>query len=179
MKVHMSGIRLVAAAMLSLAVTACGAGEGGSGELELGLKATDKATAAGVGLPAYPGSKPYTDDEDDSSAADIGISTPLFGLKVVAVELQVADTPERVAAFYRKAMSKYGEVIECRSPGDAEGKSERTDDSDRVTCDPGEPGSHSIVYKVGTENNQRIVAIKPHGRGTQFSLVHVNIRGDD
>jgi hypothetical protein len=35
------------------------------------------------------------------------------------------------------------------------------------------------VYKVGTENNQRIVAIQPHKSGTQFSLVHVDIRGDD
>lgn len=177
MKMHVAGIRLVAA-MLSLAVVSCGASEDGSRGLELGFKVNDNATARAVGLPTYPGSKPYKDDDDDSSAADIGISTPLFGLKVVAMELETADKPERVAAFYRKALSKYGDVLECNDNDDGKRKSEPSADSDEVTCDADEPGRHSVVYKVGTEKNQRIVAIEPHGNGTRFSLVHVDIRGD-
>jgi hypothetical protein len=47
-----------------------------------------------------------------------------------------------------------------------------------VQCDADEPGANSVVYKVGTEENQRIVAIKPHGRGARFSLVHVDVRGE-
>lgn len=174
MKVQVRGIRLVAAATLLLAVGACGAGEGGSSEL--GFKISEEATPRNVGLPAYPGSKPYKGD-DDSSAADIGISTPLFGLKVVAVELEAPDEPEKVAAFYRKALAKYGEVVECIAGRD--GADERSDRSDRLTCDSDEMEKNSVVYKVGTEKNQRVVAIKPLGRGTQFSLVHVNVRGDD
>lgn len=176
MKMQLRVTRIVAAATLSLAVGACGAGEGGPGEL--GLKISEEATPRSVGLPAYPGSKPYKGD-DDSSAADIGISTPLFGLKVVAVELEAPDEPEKVAAFYRKALAKYGEVVECIDGDDAAAANERSDSSDQLTCDPDEAGSNSVVYKVGTEKNQRVVAIKPLGQGTQFSLVHVNIRGDD
>ena len=51
------------------------------------------------------------------------------------------------------------------------------EDSDEIACDADDPGSHSIVYKAGTESNERIVAIKPHGSGTRFSLVHVDKRG--
>jgi hypothetical protein len=177
MKMHIAGFRLFAAT-LSLAVGACGAGENGSRGLELGFKVNDNATARAVGLPTYPGSKPYKDGDDDSSAADIGISTPLFGLKVVAMELETADKPERVAAFYRRALSKYGDVLECNDADDRKRNSESSADSDAVTCDPDEPGRHSVVYKVGTEKNQRIVAIEPHGKGTRFSLVHVDIRDD-
>src|SRR6185369_4952486 len=104
----------VVVAMLSLAVGACGAGETHSdGELEVGLRLSDEATAADAGLPTYPGSKPYKDDEDSSSAANLGLSTPLFRFKVVAMDLQTADEPERVARFYRQALSKYGSVLEC------------------------------------------------------------------
>jgi hypothetical protein len=177
MNMHVAGFRLFAA-MLSLALGACGASEDGSRGLELGFKVNDNATARAVGLPTYPGSRPYKDDDDDSSAADIGISTPLFGLKVVATELETADKPERVAAFYRKALSKYGDVLECNDADDRKRESKPGADGDEVTCDPDEPGTHSVVYKVGIEKNQRIVAIEPHGNGTRFSLVHVEIRGD-
>jgi hypothetical protein len=177
MKVHVAG--RVFAALLLLALGGCGAREDGSGEIELGLKATDKATAEAAGLPAYPGSKPYKDDDDDANAVDFGISTPLFGLKVVAMELETSDKPERVAAFYQKALSKYGNVLECSHVEDSKRKSERSADSDELTCDSDEPGTHDVVYKVGTEKNQRIVAIEPHGSGTRFSLVHVNVSEDD
>ncbi len=176
MNVQVRGIRFVAAATLSLVVGACSAGEGGSSEI--GFRVSGEATPRNVGLPAYPGSKPYKGD-DDSSAADIGISMPFFGLKVVAVELETSDEPKKVAAFYRKALAKYGDVLECVDGDhrdDARNKNERRDGSDELTCDDDEPGTHSVVYKVGTEKNQRVVAIKPLGQGTQFSLVHVNLR---
>ena len=175
-------VRVIAAAMLSLTVGACGASDGDSSEANFALNVSDSSTAGDVGLPAYPGSKPYEDGDDDSNAADIGISLPWFGLKVVAVELETTDEPEKVAAFYRKALSKYGEVLECldTSEGQNDRKASQAErDSEALTCKPDDPGSHSIVYKVGTENNQRIVAIKPHRGGTQFNLVHVNIRDED
>lgn len=177
MKVHVRGIRLVAAALLSLSVGACGAGEGGSDGLNLGLKVSEEGTAQGVGLPAYPGSKPYKDG-DDSNAADVGISTPWLGLKVVAVELQTPDDPEKVADFYRDALAEYGEVLDCSNNRDSRSRAVG-DDTDELTCESDDFGSHNIVYKVGTKNNQRIVAIGPHGSGTQYNLVYLNVRDDD
>jgi hypothetical protein len=170
-----SGVLVV---MLSLVAGVCGAAETDSqGGLDVGIKVSDEATAADAGLPTYPGSKPYKDADQSSSGANIGLSTPLFGLKVVAMNLETPDKPERVAAFYRKALSKYGNVLECRDAADQEEKSKSGDASnDELVCDADDPGTNSVVYKVGSEDNQRIVAIKPHGSGTRFSLVHVDKR---
>ena len=173
MKVHTSRLAIV---MASLAVSACGAGETAStGNRDAGLHFSGEATPKDAGLPTYPGAKPYQEPEQSSSAADIGLSTPLFGVKVVAMNMESTDKPERVATFYRDALSKYGNVLECN---DASDRSTKPEDSDELVCDANDPGAHSVVYKVGTEENQRLVAIKPHGGGTRFSLVHVDVRGD-
>jgi hypothetical protein len=163
----------LAVAMLSLAAGACSADDSGSKGVEGHFILSEQATAADTGLPTYPGSKAYTDG-DDSNSANIALSTSLFGFKVVAMNLESADKPERVAAFYRQALSKYGKVLECSNTADAGKQPESTG---VLTCESDEPGSHSVVYKVGTDENQRIVAIKPHGSGTRFDLVHLDIRG--
>jgi hypothetical protein len=178
MNVQVASIRMMGV-MLSLAVAACGADEQGStGGVQASFVAGGVA-AADVGLPTYPGAKPYTHDDNSSDSANVDISTPLFGLKVVAVQLESADDLEKVAAYYRQALSKYGPILECSDAAKRKRKTEvpATGD-DELTCDPDEPGSHKVVYKVGTDKNQRIVALKPHGRGTQFSLVHVDTRGE-
>jgi hypothetical protein len=163
--------------LLSFAMGGCGAGEVGSdSEFAVALKLSDAATAADAGLPTYPGSKPYEDSERSSSAANLGVSTPMFGFNVVAMKLQTTDAPERVAAFYRQALSRYGNVLDCSDAGDAQQQSRSGGEDDALTCDAA--GTHEVVYKVGTEKNQRIVAIKPYGSGARFSLVHLKVRGD-
>jgi hypothetical protein len=168
----------VAVVMLSLAAGACGAAdEESQGGLHLGISASGEATAADAGLPSYPGSKPYKESEQSSSAANLGFSIPGFGLKVVAMNLETPDRPERVAAFYRRALSKYGKVLDCSDAEENKKKSKpRSEDSDELVCDADDPGANSVVYKVGSEANHRIVAIKPHGSGTRFALVHVDTR---
>lgn len=162
-----SGVVVIA---LSMITSVCSAGE-------LDIKVRDEATAADAGLPAYPGSKPYKDPDQSSSGANLGFSIPGFGFKVVAMNLQSGDRPERVGAFYRKALSKYGRVLDC-SDVVANKKNARShaEDDEELTCDDDDPGANSIVYKVGTESNHRIVAIRPLGSGTRFSLVHVDTR---
>lgn len=159
-----------AVVMTSLAVSACSADERGSNSLGLELKVTDQAQVADVGLPEYPGAKPYKEPGETSSGANIGVSAGAFGFKVAALELSSSDRPEKVAAFYRKALSKYGPVLDC-STGPAKSKPTGV-----LTCDADDPDSHEIVYKAGTDDNQRIVVIDPHGDGTRFSLVHVDTR---
>jgi hypothetical protein len=172
-------VRIAFVALLSLAVASCSAGDtDGKNGLGLSLRVTDDATATDAGLPEYPGAKPYKDEGSSDSAANLGISTPLFGLKVVAMNLETGDDPQRVARFYQDAMAKYGRVLECTE--DRSDRRSRTTDSqsNELECDFDDPGSHSVVYKVGTEENQRIVAIKPHGDGTRFSVVHVDVRDE-
>lgn len=157
------------ALLATLVVGACSSDEtSAKGDLVDFNVSTDVA-AADAGLPEYPGSKPYKDVDQSSSAANVGLSTPLFGVKVVAINLETPDGLEQVAKFYRQALSKYGSVLECAS-------GEKKSSSSDLTCDTDETRTHSIVYKVGTKKNQRIVAIKSHGDGARFSLVHVNVR---
>ena len=174
MKIEMHVARSVVAAMLLFSVGACSAEDSGSSHgIEASVRINDEATADDIGLPAYPGSKSYKEPGESSSGANVRFSTPLFGLKVAAVKLESADKPEYVARFYRKALSKYGDLLDCSDGAATTGKPAS---SERLKCDPNDSDEHRIVYKVGTENNQRIVAIKPHGKGARFDLVHVSIR---
>jgi hypothetical protein len=160
-----------------LAAAACTADDADSGGI--GIRINDEAAAKDAGLPHYPGSTPYKDDDDSSSGANIRLSTASFGFKVVALNLQTPDKPERVAAFYRKALSKYGRVLDCSDGASKDAKSEPSSrDDNELGCDDDDGGSHSIVYKVGTEDDQRVVGIKPHGAGARFSLAHVQTRGE-
>jgi len=174
MKMHAIGAR-VGVVVLLLAVGACGVGETGShGKFKAGLTFSDEATAADVGLPTYPGSKLFQDSGDSSPAANVGLSTSLFGFKIVAVKFETPDAPERVATFYRQALSKFGSVLECGSAAD--GKRQPRSESGELACENDECETRCIMYKVGTRKNQRIVAIEPRGNGTRFNLVHVDVR---
>ena len=174
MKAHVMH-RSVLVALLSLGAVACGADESGK-SFEVRLNGSDKATAADVGLPAYPGSKAYDDDGDGTNSGNFGFSIPSFGIKVVATEMQSSDEPRRVAAFYRKALAKYGDVLDCSEGSQDRRKSKHPDEAKGdLNCD-GEAETDNIVYKVGTDENQRIVSIKPKGNGATFSLVHVDVR---
>lgn len=177
MKMHVARSCLVVA-MLSLAVSGCSADETDSDDqLDVHLKVGDQASPADVGLPAYPGSRAYKEGDNTGSGANLGFSTSSFGLKVVAMNLEASDEPRQVAAFYRRALSKYGAVLECRG-GTSSKRATDAERSDELSCDSGDHEAGSIVYKVGTEKNQRIVAIKPHGSGARFSLVHLVMRGE-
>ena len=158
-------------AMLSLVVAACSAETSGSQHgIKAGFDFSDQTTAESMGLRTYPGAKPFKKPGDSSSSADIGLSTPLFGLKVVAVKLQSEDRPEQIAAFYLRELSKYGNVLKCTGEVAVKGKSQADDE---LNCD----SSDGTVYKVGTKQHQRIVSIKSNDAGTQFDLVYVDTRG--
>ena len=169
MKTEMHVARSLVVAMLLLSAGACTAEGSGSGDsMEASVRVNGEATADDVGLPAYPGSKLYKEPGESSSGANVGLSTPLFGLKVAAVKLESADKPEHVAKFYRKALSKYGDLLDC---SDGAATTAKAASSEGLKCDPADSDDHRIVYKVGTEKDQRIVAIKPHGKSSRFDLV--------
>ena len=177
MNVHVAR-NWVAVLMVTFAAAVSFAGDTNSkNDVELSLKFSDEATAADTGLPAYPGSKPYKDADQSSSSANLGFSVPSFGIKVVAMNLETPEEPDRVAAFYMRALSKYGNVLDCSAGAtDRHEAKPKKEESDALACDSNESTERNIVYKVGTKQNQRIVAIKPHGNGTRFSLVHLDIR---
>lgn len=126
-----------------------------------------------TGLSAYPGAQMKKDVDDHEGSANVNISSPFFGLKVVALKYQSDDAPDKVLAFYRKDMAKYGKVVDCT--GGFSMNFHRHDQDAEVTCDNrgGSDRRYREELKVGTENNQRIVAIKPNGDGSEFALVYV------
>lgn len=140
-----------------------------------GLVVSDQATAEDVGLPIYPGAKPHKDAKDDSEAARLGIWGGGFGFRIAALKMESNDTPAQVAEFYKKALAKYGNVLDCT--GDAASNHEKNDSSAVLTCGDDKPDKGGLLLKVGTKEKQHIVAVEPNGKGAIFSLVYFWVKG--
>jgi hypothetical protein len=127
-----------------------------------------------TGLSLYPGAQPKKEMGDHDSGANVNISSSFFGVKVVALKYQSSDSPDKVLGFYRKEMAKYGKVLDCTGGFNMSFHQHRNGDSE-VTCDVHSGSGHEYneELKVGTENNQRIVAVRPSGSGSEFALVYV------
>ena len=129
-----------------------------------------------TGLSPYPGARLKKDSDDDKHSANVNISSSLFGLKVVAMKFETDDPSDKVQAFYRKDMGKYGKVLDCT--GGFSMNFHHNDKDSEVTCQGGDSDhEYKEELKVGTENNQRIVAIKPRSNGSEFALVFVRAWG--
>jgi hypothetical protein len=152
------------------------------------------ADARNAGLPLYPGARPKHDENNDP--LNFGILTEGFGLKLVVAKYESDDAPAKVVDFYREKLKKYGKVLECHSQkhgGDVDVHSDDKDsegsgsnnskdknkdqESKQLKCDS--DGGPVTELKVGTEDNQHVVAIEPRdsGKGATFALVYVRTRG--
>jgi hypothetical protein len=146
----------------------------------VGATASTKATAKDVGLPVYPGAKPHKDKDNDSDALNVGLWGNTFGFKMALMKLESTDSPEKVAAFYAKALAKYGKVLNCSDPAQAKSAKDKGDSSKELTCDDdGKTEKGEVVFKAGTKDNRHIVSVKPNGSGSVFDLVFLNTRGTD
>jgi hypothetical protein len=144
-----------------------------------GIHVSKDAEASDTGLPVYPGARLREKDSDhDNSSANVNISSFGFGLKVVALEYQSDDAPAKVVAFYHDQLKKYGNVLVCHTSEDLDLNmriSGSEHESNELTCTG--TGGQNVELKVGTKENQHIVAVKPDGKGTRFSLVYVRTHG--
>ncbi|HEX2329402.1 MAG TPA: hypothetical protein VHN74_11825 [Candidatus Angelobacter sp.] len=131
-----------------------------------------------AGLSEYPGAQPKkSSDMDGDANANVNISSSMFGMKLVVLKYQTNDSPEKVLGFYKKDLGKYGNVLDCTG-GFNMTFHKRDKDSD-VSCQGGSSKEgYTRELKVGTENNQRIVAVKPAGNGTEFVMVYVRARDE-
>ncbi|HEY4766343.1 MAG TPA: hypothetical protein VIH75_21915 [Candidatus Sulfotelmatobacter sp.] len=157
------------------------------GDLHVG----NDADARKAGLPLYPGARPKRDgqnkdkdkDKDkDSDQANLSLLTEAFGMKLVVAKYDSDDGPAKIIDFYRDKLKKYGKVLECHSKkhgGDVEADVDSKDSSDskELKCD--ENSGPVTELKVGTEDDQHIVAIEPRdaGKGSTFALVYLRTRG--
>jgi hypothetical protein len=148
-----------------------------AGDLHLG----NDADARKAGLPLYPGAR-LRHDEENSNALNLGVLTEGFGMKLVVAKYDSDDAPGKVVDYYREHLKKYGKVIECHtSEHGGNAHADFNDDekhSQELKCEGDNTGPVTEL-KVGTENNQHVVAIEPRdGRsGSTFALVYVHTRG--
>ncbi len=149
-----------------------------------GIHVSKDADVRDIGLPVYPGARQKKKAENgEEKSANVNISGPGFAVKVVAIEYESDDPPEKLIAFYKDQLKKYGSVLECHSSrhgGDLNlhARKNGSKDSKDLKCDNNDRGK-TVELKVGTEDNQHIVAVEPEGKGSTFALVFVQTRGKE
>jgi hypothetical protein len=168
------GLLLVTALPLSAQEkNASGATGQGKDSGSIGFIASKTATAEEVGLPLYPGARPHQDKSDDSPKFQLGLWGGAWGFKLVALKLESNDPPEKVAAFYHKALARYGKVWNCADSTKAAGEQQKSDSPDDLNCQDQKPESGETVLQAGTKEKKHIVDIKPEGGLSVFQLVYV------
>jgi len=147
------------------------------GDLHVGPDADAKK----IGVPLYPGARPKSND-DNHDQANLSILTEEFGMNLLVASYVSNDTPAKIIDFYRDKLKKFGKVLECYSQkhGAKIGTHDEEKDSSEskeLKCD--EDSGPVTELKVGTEDNQHIVAVEPGdaSKGTSFALVYLRTRG--
>jgi len=141
---------------------------------------SDGTNAADVGLPVYPGAQ-VSSKKDGDKSADIHFGFGDWQFRIKVVKYQTSDSPDKVLAFYKKALGRYGDVIECNGRS-AVGTPAMTREG--LTCD--DTGDSKQVklddpqsLKAGSKRHQHIMGIeKNDGPGTTFSLVELDLPAD-
>jgi hypothetical protein len=139
-----------------------------------GVVLSGDASAKDVGLPLYPGSRRHKDKdkEDDSPAANFGLWGGGSGFKLVVLKMESDDSPEKVAGFYKKALAKYGKVLDCSHPVPSDANSSKSDPKS-LACGDDKPEKGGVLFKAGTKEKQHLAAVQPNGSGSLYQLVYV------
>jgi outer membrane lipopolysaccharide assembly protein LptE/RlpB len=182
-----SKIAIILMALVVGLLTACSVSEqkqaDGNKKVEVkvpfaNIKVGTDTDAHDTGLSSYPGAQPKSDD-NDKHRANVQIGGENFGVKVVAVTFVSDDPPEKVIDFYRKDLKKFGDkVLECPK-GLTESHSSNDADKEIRCSDSGHTENGKLDLAVGVPSRQHVVSVKPNGKGTEFSLVYVNVKGGD
>ena len=144
-----------------------------------GIHVNKEVSPEDVGIAIYPGATLKEKGNGQNKSANVNLSSFGYGLRVVVLEYESNDAPEKVVAFYKDQLTKYGSVLVCHTAGfDMNADVKRSDGSSHeLTCEADH--GHNVELKVGTKENQHIVAIEPSGGGSNFSLVYVRTHGKD
>lgn len=152
----------------------------------LDLHANGHATAKDIGLPIYPGATPWKDKDSDSSAANLGFGLNAFHFSLLVASYATGDSGAHVLDYYRKPLSRYGEVLECYK-GKPVGALTVTRSG--LTCSSNKGGGIEVngngnsstdhELRAGTPTRFRIVGISDTQDGkTRFGLVYLELPKD-
>jgi len=196
---------LLAASTFALLIGGCSVQDQKNGQAEIihlhtplgGLDVrTNTLHGPDVGLPIYPGATETGKHGNDSGSADIRMNFGNWHLNVKAIEYQSIDPEDKVVAFYKNAMGRYGDVLTCKDKA-AIGEPSKT--SQGLTCEndheydvnlkvdssrkpataQASQVSGEIKLLAGSPENQRMVEFSPDSGGTKFSIVVVQLPHKD
>ncbi len=121
---------------------------------------TDQTTAADLGLPLYPGAQAFVND-DMHKSADVHMGFGEWQLRVRAVSYYTTDPQDKVVAFYKKALERYGDVIACQ---DKQPVGTPAATSEGLTCadDSGNVNVQTSEKTTGSEKKDGIAITKSY-----------------
>jgi len=154
-------------------------GKAGVQGSDAGIRFKLQASEKEIGLPIYPGAVPHHDDKGDTPAANLGFWGSSFGFKLVVLKMESKDAPAKVAAFYQKALAKYGKVLDCAQGEPKQEAKGGGKGANVLTCEDDRPEAGGMLYKAGSKNKQHIVHVKPNGPGSVFEMIFIDARGMD
>jgi hypothetical protein len=146
---------------------------------------TDQISASDLGLPVYPGAEQMRDSDNDKSA-DVHLGFGDWQIRVKAVNYSTPDSRQKVIEFYKKALSRFGDVITCNGHS-AVGTPAVTHEG--LSCEEDEKGdgngkvkfdskdfNQDFELKAGSKRHQHIVGFKdPKDGKTRFALVAIDL----
>lgn len=166
--------------------------ENGNGDVKIatpfgGLNVqSNGTTAASIGLPAYPGARVINKKDDgDNGSVDLHMGFGPWQIHVQVATYGTTDSQDKVVSFYRNALAKYGDVIECDGD-EAVGATKTT--SEGLTCADHDKGGSTkwnksgvniddlhLELKTGSRHHQHIVGFKQKEGETRFSLIALDL----
>jgi len=129
----------------------------------------DKLDPKQLGVAIYPGAKVDKGDNDEKGA-NLSLDWGQKSTHLYVQKYLTPDSPERVLSFYRKQLSQFGTVLECR------GGKAVVNVSSSLKCEGGDD-DQNIQLKSGTENRQHIVGVTPKDKGTGFAILYLQVSG--
>jgi hypothetical protein len=144
----------------------------------------DKPSAS-LGIALYPGAIADPDHDGDKDA-DVQLGFGEWKMRVQVAHFNTSDNQDKVLTYYRKSLSRYGDVIECKdnepigSPAKtAEGLTCSENDQDNhIKVDHG--GDHGLTLRAGSKRHQHIVAFDKDDADsaagpTKFTLIALDL----
>ena len=121
-----------------------------------------------IGLAVYPGSR-LREDSKESAQATLGFWISDKGFRLVVAKYESTDNSEKILAYYRKALARFGAVLQCPGGGTTQSG---------LTCKDHETKPGEVDLMAGSTEVRRIVGVEPApGGGTQFELVYLRAKG--
>lgn len=143
--------------------------------------------AADIGIAIYPGATSQPDHDGDKDA-DVRLGFGEWKMRVQVAHFNTGDGRDKVMAYYRKSLGRYGDVIECQADQPV-GTPVRT--SDGLTCAEDDhdhhinthTGDHGLTLRAGSKRHQYIVAFDKDDAAsaagpTDFTLIAIDLPAD-